>query len=186
MIAKTKPDLLRVTGRGFRTPGRPRALSARWAWACCWLAGMGWLADCAAAAGWRPPERLLHAVRYVESSHGLFTWGDNGRSLGEYQMSEAAWQDVSNWRLTRGLTTYDYRQDVWDPAISRAYAADYLGLLHRELRKRLNRAPSVGEVYAAYNLGLSGFAQCNYQLARVNRTTARKCLQITTLVFGKR
>ncbi|MFO1499427.1 MAG: hypothetical protein U1G07_13695 [Verrucomicrobiota bacterium] len=143
------------------------------------------LAPQLAAGPWRPPDRLLHAVRYVESNHGLFTWGDNGRSLGEYQLSEAAWMDVTLWRKSRGLATFSYRHDVWDPTISRSYAADYLSLLHRELKRRLNRPPNVLELYAAYNLGLSGFAQCEYQLGRVNPTTARKCRQIRALMAAK-
>jgi hypothetical protein len=132
-------------------------------------------------ASWRPSERLLHAVRYVESANGRYTYGDNGRSLGDYQMSEAAWIDVTAWRKTQNLPTYEYGVYVWNRRVSRVYAADYLAILHRELRKRMQRAPTSAEVYAAYNMGLAGFAQCNFQLARVNRTTAAKCQLIKDL-----
>lgn len=137
------------------------------------------------AGTWRPSERLLHAVRYVESSHGLFTWGDDGRSLGDYQLSEAAWLDVNAWRKSRDLPTYGYDVHVWNRTVSRAYAADYLALLHHQLKKRLNRPPTAAEVYAAYNMGLASFAQCQYQLARVNPTTAKKCQQIKAMMGGK-
>jgi hypothetical protein len=136
----------------------------------------------ATAATWRPTDRLLHAVGYVESAHGVWTWGDSGRSLGEYQLSEAAWLDVTAWRKARGLRTFEYDNHVWNRKVSRAYAADYLAILHRELQRRLNRAPSDAEVYAAYNMGLNSFAQCRYQLANVNPTTARKCQQIRAMV----
>ena len=177
-------------GRGI--PGtdwtaRLRRMNPRLAWLCSrGVIGLAFiLVGEVGAAGWRPPERFLQAVRYVESSNGQYTWGDNGRSLGDYQMSEPAWNDVNAWRKSRGLATYSYRRDIWHPGVSRSYAADYLSLLHFELSRRLNRAPSVAEVYAAYNMGLTGFAQCQFQLAKVNPTTVRKALLIKSLVAGR-
>jgi hypothetical protein len=114
------------------------------------------------AAGWRPTERLLYAIRYVESSHGRYTYGDEGRSLGDFQMSEAAWLDVSAWRKGRGLPTYGYDRHVFDRKINRLYATDYLTILYEELEKKLSRSPTAGEIYAAYNMGLGSFAQCRY------------------------
>jgi hypothetical protein len=140
------------------------------------------LAADANAASWHPTDRMLHAVGYVESTHGLFTWGDNGRSLGEYQLSDAAWLDVTAWRKAHNLPTFGYENHVWNQSISRAYAADYLAILHRELKKRLDHPPTPAEVYAAYNMGLSSFAQCRYQIAKVNPVTARKCEQIRVLL----
>lgn len=137
------------------------------------------------AANWRPSERLLHAVRCVESADGLLTWGDNGRSLGDYQLSEAAWIDVNAWRKARRLPTFRYQTHVWDRKVSHVYAADYLTILHVELKKRLRRVPTASEVYAAYNMGLASFAQCQYQLARVNPTTARKCQLIEAIMEAR-
>ncbi len=142
----------------------------------CVVANQSW------AATWRPPDRLLHAVHCVESAHGLFTYGDNGQSLGDFQLSEAAWLDVSAWRKAHDLPTYSYDKHVWNRTVNRAYAADYLSILHRELKKHLNRTPTAAEIYAAYNMGLASFAQCHYQLAKVNPTTARKCQQIRTMM----
>jgi hypothetical protein len=137
------------------------------------------------AAAWRPTDRMLHAVRTVESAQGLFTWGDNGNSLGDYQISEAAWMDVTSWRKGHDLPTYSYQVHVWNKEVSRSYAADYLGILHRALQKRLNRKPNAAELYAAYNMGLGSFAQCQYQLARVNPVTARKCQQVKALADSR-
>jgi hypothetical protein len=136
-------------------------------------------------APWRASDQLLYAVRDVESSQGQFTWGDNGRSLGDYQLSEAAWLDVNQWRKARNRTVYEYRQHVLDPTLSRTYAADYLAILHSELRRRIGRPPSHAQLYAAYNMGLSSFAQCRYQLAKVNPTTANRCQRITELASAR-
>lgn len=134
---------------------------------------------------WRPSDRFLSAVRSIESSNGKFLYGDNGRSLGEYQMSAAAWSDVSRWRKGRGQPIYEYKAFVMDSQISRLYAADYLSILQEQLRRKLRRLPSHGEIYAAYNLGFTGFSRCDFRLDKVNRTTARKSLWIEEWMRGQ-
>jgi len=134
------------------------------------------------ATEWRPSESLLRAVRQVESSNGRELYGDQGRSLGPFQLSEAAWLDVSAWRKDHGQKVYSYRQYVMHAYINRAYAADYLAMIHTELHRKLRREPTVGEIYAAYNMGLGSFAGCKYRIARVNPVTARKCQQIHALI----
>jgi hypothetical protein len=124
---------------------------------------------------WTPPPALLDIIRHIESANGQLTVGDNGRSLGDYQLSEAAWLDVNAWRKVRGLAVYSYQQHVWNRGVSRAYAAQYLRILHSHLESRLKRPPSWGELYAAYNMGLTSFADCQYRVARSNPATARKC-----------
>jgi hypothetical protein len=134
------------------------------------------------AATWQPSDRFLHAVRFVESSHGIFTRGDNGQSLGDYQISEAAWMDVSSWRKAHALPAFEYARHVWDKRVSREYAANYFAILHTRLEKHLNRPPTAAELYAAYNMGMTSFGQCRYQLTHVNPMTARKCQQINALM----
>ena len=138
-----------------------------------------------AATEWRPSRDFLHAVRAVESSHGRFKVGDNGQSLGDYQLSEAAWLDVNLWRRARGLKTYQYDDAVFNAFINRVYAADYLTILHGELTRKLRRPPNHAELYAAYNMGLGMFAECNYRLSRVNPMTRAKCRQITEFLASK-
>jgi hypothetical protein len=133
------------------------------------------------AKEWTPSEEFLKAVCTVESSGGQFVVGDNGRSLGEFQISEAAWLDVNDWRKSKGMPLYSYR-NVFKPEVNRAYAADYLTILHTELRRKLKRPPSHSELYAAYNMGLASFANVNYQLHRVNRVTKAKCRQIDLML----
>jgi len=134
------------------------------------------------ATDWRPCDAFLKAVRQVESSNGRHLYGDGGRSLGAYQLSEAAWIDVSAFRRERGLKTYSYRRYVMHSYINQAYAADYLSMLHGELSRKLRRAPNPAEVYAAYNMGLGNFAECNYRMARVNPVTAKKARQVHAYV----
>ena len=146
---------------------------------------------CMIAAGrtrgseWRPSDDFLRAVRTVESSNGANKVGDNGESLGEFQLSEAAWLDVNSWRRARGLKTYNYDGTVFHSYISRVYASNYLTILHDELTRKLHRPPPHAELYAAYNLGLKSFAQCDYKLHRVNPVTRARCQQIATLLEGK-
>jgi hypothetical protein len=134
---------------------------------------------------WQPPDKLMKAVFAVESSNGQFTYGDHGRSLGDYQLSEAAWLDVSEWRKTRGLKTYAYHGNVYNSYINRVYARNYFSLIYSQLEKKYHREPTHGELYAAYNIGLSSFAQCRYNVNRVNRTTQEKCRQITVLMAAE-
>ncbi len=133
------------------------------------------------AAVWRPDARLLDAVCQVESNHGKYTYGDKGRSLGHFQMQKEAWSDVSEWRKKRSLPTYDYRRHVFNPQISRGYAAHYLTILHDRLLQQYKREPTAGELYAAYNLGMAAFRKCNYSLAQVNRKTETRCKLVASL-----
>jgi len=140
--------------------------------------------SCQAALGsnWRPSERFMSALRHIESSNGAFLYGDDGHSRGDFQMSEAAWIDVNAWRKTHKLARYSYDRYALNPQINRLYAADYLSLLHNQLKKKLSRPPNSGELYAAYNMGLRQFARCGYRLDRVNALTLKKCRQIVGLL----
>jgi len=134
------------------------------------------------ANAWRPHDRLLDAVSQIESNNGTFLYGDRGMSLGHFQMQKKAWLDVVEWRKKKNLPTHDYRKNVFDPKISRSYAANYLTILHDRLKERYKREPSVAEIYAAYNMGLTSFRKCNYSLARVNSVTTERCKLVAALV----
>lgn len=143
------------------------------------------LVNIAQAQEWRPSDKLLDAIRQVESSGGKFVVGDGGRSLGDFQMSRAAWTDVNKWRKARKLTVYTYRTDVYRPEISREYASNYLSLLRNSLLNKLRREPSASELYAAYNIGLQRFgSQSKYDIRRINSMTARKCREIETMLVN--
>ena len=55
---------------------------------------------------WTPSDPLLDAIRQVESSGGKFVYGDEGRSLGDFQMGRLAWIDVNRWRKARNLKPF--------------------------------------------------------------------------------
>lgn len=133
---------------------------------------------------WTPHERLLDAVCQIESSGGQFTYGDDGLSLGHFQIQKGAWQDVVEWRRKQNLPTHDYRKNVFNPRISRIYASNYLTLLYSRLKAHYKREPTPGELYAAYNMGMTSFRKCNFDLNQVNPVTSAKCQQITALVLG--
>jgi hypothetical protein len=126
------------------------------------------------AHDWVPSKALLDAVRRVESADGLLTVGDNGLSLGNYQLSESAWVDVNSWRKTRGKVTFNYEKKVWSEQVSRSYAADYLTILHTRLEKHLRRCPNSAELYAAYNMGLCCFARGHFRVRSSHKATAEQ------------
>jgi hypothetical protein len=134
------------------------------------------------ANAWTPHDRLLNAVCQIESSGGRFTYGDGGSSLGHYQIQKGAWKDVVAWRKKQNLPTHDYQKNVYDPQISRMYAANYLTLLYGRLKAHYKREPTPGELYAAYNMGMTSFRKCNFDLNQVNPVTSAKCQQLTALV----
>lgn len=137
------------------------------------------------ATEWRPCDDFLKAVKFVESSNGLMKVGDQGQSLGDFQLSEAAWLDVSEWRKARRLKTYEYDKSVFHSFINRVYASNYLTILHTELTRKLGRQPDHGELYAAYNMGMTMFEGCNFSLSRVNPVTRAKARQIGEMLAVK-
>ena len=171
------------TGKRQRIPGKLLILRSN----SLKRTGLGLIAGCftflalaslGRADSWQASDDFLKAVRFVESCDGIYQHGDGGMSLGDFQISEAAWLDVNSWRKARKLPLYAYNRHVFDRKLNRQYASIYFTILQDELRKRINRPPSPGELYAAYNLGLTQFAQCNFELNRVNATTRRKCRAI--------
>src|SRR5690242_20907216 len=89
-----------------------------------------WLtATMAHGQNWTPSDLLLNVIRQIESAQGRMVVGDQGRSLGAYQLSRAAWRDVDQWRQARSQPVVEYETGVWCEEISRSYAADYLSIL---------------------------------------------------------
>src|SRR5688500_17168139 len=140
------------------------------------------LVSSATAKEWVPSDAFLRAVCIVESSGGKNLSGDGGRSLGRFQMSEAAWLDINDWRRARGLRTYSYAGNVMNARISQTYASNYFTILHTELFRTLRRPPTAAELYASYNIGLGTFAECGFKMSRVNSMTRGKCRLIESMV----
>ncbi|MEO6035043.1 MAG: transglycosylase SLT domain-containing protein [Verrucomicrobiota bacterium] len=143
----------------------------------CWCAS-----EIFATEAWKPHDRFLDAVCQVESSGGVLTSGDRGMSLGHFQIQKGAWMDVSEWRKRRNLPVHKYQQNVLNPEISRTYASNYLTILYGQLRQEYKREPTPPEIYAAYNMGLTNFRRCNFNLSKVNSITEEKCKQVAALM----
>ena len=54
---------------------------------------------------------LFDAIRKVESGGKIRAVGDNGRSLGPYQISRGYWEDACRY----GRLNWPYKKWVWDP-----------------------------------------------------------------------
>lgn len=118
-------------------------------------------------------EELLDRIALIESSGGKYLVGDNGRSLGVYQMGKLAWKDATEYRKRHGLPVWSYHQGVMHPERSRAYAKCYLKVLEDRLHRLMGRPPTKAHIYSAYNWGLSNLKKVDFDLNRIPKTTQR-------------
>ena len=103
---------------------------------------------------------MLDAVAAIESGFDSQARGARGER-GAWQHRAGAWADVN-----RALGWSHPFTQATNAALARTYAGHYLRLLEARLAARLHRAPSLGEVYAAYNLGFAGFERRRFVLGR--------------------
>ena len=118
-------------------------------------------------------QKFVTAVAVSESRMLNLAIGDNGESRGAWQMSERAWDQVSAARRLRGATAYDWSTYCSYEAIARDYATEYLRWVESRLAHNMKRQPTRSEIYAAWNLGVTGFARLGYRLAAVPSVTKR-------------
>lgn len=123
---------------------------------------------------------LIHAVAMVESNNNHRAVGDQGKANGAFQMWKPAWSDCSKWLKKNGFKTTSYKEGVNDPNVSHQYCKIYLSLLHSQLRRKMGRDPSAGELYAAYNLGVRGFERRGFQLDKTPEITQRAIVKLQT------
>tara|TARA_R110000824_G_scaffold203371_3_gene387811 strand:- start:9029 stop:9526 length:498 start_codon:yes stop_codon:yes gene_type:complete len=117
--------------------------------------------------------KLLDAVAFVESNGNHRAVGDQGKANGSFQLHRPAWADAGKWLKANGFKTTTYTKGVNDPSVSRIYARTYLSLIHGQLATRMKREPTAGELYAAYNMGVGGFAKRGFDVRRTPATTRR-------------
>ena len=98
---------------------------------------------------------LVEAIRQVESG-GRNVSGDHGMARGQWQFWAIAWRDVTLARGRHKLVTFSY-DFAWKEGHARVYAHDYLELLRGRFIKKARREPSVAELWAVWNIGLSRF-----------------------------
>jgi hypothetical protein len=118
----------------------------------------------------------VEAIISVESSGNPKAIGRLGER-GLAQFFPAAWADTTRWRARHGLPTYGYYSWALDEWVSREYATSWLTLNEERLTARLGRPPSIGELYAAHQLGFAGFASKGFDL--------RRCPTITKVVVAR-
>lgn len=117
-------------------------------------------------------DRFLDALEVVESGRNPSAVGDHGSSVGSFQFTAAAWEQVNTLRRARGLATYPTINRVHH-AVARLYAREYCAWLESYLARHLRRPPTLGELYAAYNCGPSRFKRLGFSLQRTPATTRR-------------
>jgi hypothetical protein len=115
------------------------------------------------------------AIIRVESSGNPAAVGRLGER-GLCQFFPAAWSDTSRWRKAHGLPVYSYAL-AHDPEAGLAYASSWLSMLEDRLTATLHRRPTIGELYAAHQLGFSGFRSKGFDLSR--------CPTITKVVAAR-
>ena len=116
-------------------------------------------------------ETLIEAIGQCESHMNHAAVGAAGER-GAWQMSLVAWVDTNEYRQEFDKWEYPHSH-AHKPAIGREYASMFAELTHDRLCDRLGRAPTVQELWAAWNLGVRGFQRIGYDLARVPDTTKR-------------
>ena len=105
-------------------------------------------------------DELIHKVAIIESNANPDAVGDNGESLGAFQIKRSAWADaVAYSRITAGPHDY-YLPEDW-----KGHAKDYemshraAGLLLKMYEERMIKnkiKPTELKLYMAYNLGYHG------------------------------
>jgi hypothetical protein len=131
------------------------------------------------------PEPIVQAVEQVESSgRGAATpLGDGGKARGPLQWHAVAWADCSKVRRKAGLAVWSY-SSASDPVRARDYARTWLTVLKVRLASAIGRQPLPGEIWLAWNLGLTGFSRYGFQWAEVPSAKFAKARQVNTLAWG--
>lgn len=110
------------------------------------------------------------ALAHVESGNRAAAIGDGGRAKGKHQFHQVAWTETTNYRKAQGLKVWPYSAAV-NSEVSDLYAASCLAMLQSRLTSIFRRPPTRQEIYAAYNVGLTGFKRRNYMVSSCPKTT---------------
>lgn len=117
--------------------------------------------------------QFVDRLAVIESNGNPKAIGDKGRSLGAFQMSYAAWRDVSAARKSKGLPTYPWA-DAFHFPTARIYAGEYLTILRNRLTASMKRQPTSAELYAAFSHGFAGFQRRGFSLSKCAPHVQRK------------
>ena len=149
------------------------------------LTAAGCLAFMTVASAVEINGKLIHAVAMVESNNNHRAVGDQGKANGAFQMWKPAWQDCSKWLKKNGFKTTPYEKGVNDPTISHQYCKVYLSILNGQLRRAIGREPNAAELYAAYNLGFTGFKRRGFDISKTPSITQRAAVKLNRFLEAK-
>jgi len=113
-------------------------------------------------------EDLVHKVAIIESNLNTNATGDNGDSLGAFQIGRKAWADaVAYSRLNVDYHEYalpeDWKLHAKEYDIAH-YAATLILKLHEERMLKNKIKPTPFKLYMAYNMGYAGAARCEFNI----------------------
>jgi hypothetical protein len=113
-------------------------------------------------------EDLVHRVGIIESNLKPDAVGDDGESLGAFQIGRRAWADaVAYSKLVAGPHDYtlpeDWKGHAKDFEMSQR-AAELILKMHEERMIKNKVKPTAFKLYMAYNMGWVGAAQHNFDI----------------------
>ena len=113
-------------------------------------------------------EDLIHKVGIIESNLDTKATGDDGESLGAFQISRRAWSDaVSYSKIVAGPHDYTLPEAWKDWAHDYEMSHRAAGLILRMHEERMLKnkvKPTPFKLYMAYNMGYQGAAQYGFDI----------------------
>jgi len=98
-------------------------------------------------------EKFLDSVAMIESSGNPNAVGDGGKAVGLFQLHRAAWNEARSV----DQTIPPYEAGAKSGNVSRRAARAYFNILTSRFQRATGTPPTPGQLYAAYNIGLSRF-----------------------------
>lgn len=126
-------------------------------------------------------DTFVEAVALIESGGNSQAKGDASKAAGRWQMHEAAWADITAYRLRKGWQVWPYEQ-AQDASVARLYARDYLTMLENQLRNVLGDCVTPEMIYAAYNMGFGNFRKREFLIENSPSTTRAACLRVSQML----
>lgn len=132
-------------------------------------------------------EKFLPRLAAIESSGNPNAVGDNGKSLGLYQISKEAWRDSTDWARLNcpewvGISFFDglgknYKKECMNPDTARWVATFYLMYLAKRI-KESGHTVNMKTLYMAYNCGFSKANSFNFDMTHFAISDKRRAIFI--------
>jgi len=129
-------------------------------WPYCIIAAMA----CGQAPALPAAEKdayMLAAIAAVESGNDHKAVGDNGASLGAWQMQDAAWAEANAER--RRLGKVEHARSAWrDPLVQSDMAASFLRVIRRRFAAIGRPDPTPEQIAVVWNRGWSAAKRTSF------------------------